>query len=100
MILILSTFSNKEEARKIGKGLLEQKLIACYNLLPVESSYWWKKKIVDEKEILMIMKTNKNFADVEKFIIKHHSYNTPEIVAIKPKQVSKKYLKWVEEVTE
>lgn len=100
MILIFSTFVNKEEARKIGKGLLQKKLIACYNLIPVESAYWWKKKIVDENEVLMIMKTNKNFADVEKFIIKHHSYKTPEIVSIEPKNVTKKYLKWVEEVTE
>lgn len=100
MILIFSTFANKEEAVKIGKGLLEKKLIACYNLFPVESSYWWKKKIVDENEVLMIMKTNKNFADVEKFIIENHSYKTPEIVAIEPSKVTEKYLKWVEEVTE
>ncbi len=95
MILILSTFSNKKEARKIGKELLKQKLIACYNLFPVESAYCWKGKIEESNEILMIMKTNKSFTEVEKFIIKHHSYETPEIIAIEPKEVTKKYLEWI-----
>lgn len=98
MILILSTFSNKEEARKIGKGLLKQKLIACYNLTPVESAYWWKGKIEEANEILMIMKTSKNFGEVEKFIIEHHSYETPEIIAIKPSSVTEKYLKWTKDL--
>lgn len=97
MILILSTFSNKKEARKIGIGLLKNKLIACYNLLSVDSAYFWKEKIEEANEILMIMKTNKNFKEVEKFIIEHHSYETPEIVAIETKNVSEKYLKWIEE---
>lgn len=98
MILILSTFSNKEEARKIGKGLLKNKLIACYNLIPIESAYWWKGKIEEENEVLMIMKTNKSFEEVEEFITEHHSYETPEIVAVEPKEVSEKYLEWINSV--
>lgn len=98
MILILSTFTNKEEARKIGRGLLEQKLIACYNLVPVESAYLWKGKIEEANEALMIMKTNRSFEEAEKFIIEHHSYETPEIIAIDTKNVSEKYLKWVNSV--
>jgi len=97
MILILSTFSNKKEARKIGKELLKQKLIACYKLVPVESAYWWKGKIEEANEILMIIKTNKSFEEVEKSILEHHSYETPEIIAIEPKEVTKKYLKWIKE---
>ncbi len=96
MILILSTFPNKEEARKIGGELLNKKLIACYNLTPIESAYWWKGKVEKTNEVLMIMKTNKNFKKVENFIIEHHSYETPEIIAIEPSSVTEKYLKWIE----
>lgn len=95
MILILSTFSNNEEARKIGNGLLKEKLIACYNLVPVESAFLWKGKIEESKEILMIIKTNKKFEEVEKFILKNHSYETPEIVEVKTENVTKKYLDWI-----
>lgn len=98
MILIFSTFSNKKEAHKIGKELLNKKLIACYNLVPTESAYWWKGKIVDENEILMIIKTSKNFENVEKFIVEHHSYDTPEIIGIETNKVSEKYLKWAKSV--
>lgn len=97
MIIIFCTFRTREEAYKLGKELLNEKLIACYNLIPVESAYWWKGKIVDENEILMILKTNKSFSEVERYILKHHSYETPEIIAIKPSAVTKKYLKWIEE---
>lgn len=98
MILILTTFGKKTEAVKIGKALLEKKLIACYNLFPVDSSYRWKGKIVDDKELLMIIKTkDKNFAKVEDFIKGNHSYEIPEIVAIKAEKVGKPYLKWLME---
>ncbi|HKC14568.1 MAG TPA: divalent-cation tolerance protein CutA [Patescibacteria group bacterium] len=98
MILILSTFPNKEESHKVGKDLLNKKLIACYNLIPVESAYWWKGKIEEANEILLIIKTNKDFEEVEKFIIEHHSYETPEIVALEPSKVTEKYLNWVNSV--
>ena len=95
MILILSTFSNKEEAHKIGKELLKEKLIACYNLTPVESSYLWKGKIEETNEVLMIIKTSKSFKEVEEFITEHHTYETPEIIEIETKNVNEKYLKWI-----
>lgn len=99
MILILTTFTDKKRAHDLGKKLLQKKLIACYNLVPVEAAYWWKGKIVDENEILMIIKTNKKFDDIEKLITKNHSYNTPEIVGIETKLVNQKYLKWLENIS-
>lgn len=98
MILILTTFNDKKEAKEIGKKLLNNKLIACYNLIPVESAYWWKNKIQETNEVLMIMKTNRDFIEVQKFISERHSYDVPEIVAVNPADVNKKYSKWVEEI--
>lgn len=77
---------------------MNKKLIACYNLLPVESAYWWKRKIVDENELLMIIKTNKKFDVIQKFIAENHSYDTPEIIGIETNLVNKKYQKWINEV--
>lgn len=96
MILIFTTFNKKSEAIKIGKLLLKERLIACYNLFPIESGYWWKGKIVDDKEFLMILKTkDANFSKIESFVKKHHSYKVPEIIAIKTSTVSKSYLNWL-----
>lgn len=98
MVLILTTFSNKKEAHELGHKLLKKKLIACYNLIPVEAAYWWEGKITDDNEILMIIKTTKPFEAVEKFISGHHNFDTPEIIGIDTKLVSKKYLKWMTEI--
>lgn len=100
MIFIFSTLANKEEAKKIGKGLLKKRLIACYNVFPIESSYWWQGKIVDDaKEVFVISKTRKeNFEKVEKFIRENSSYDTVEVASVEPSKVSEKYLKWLESV--
>lgn len=96
MILIFTAFNKKSEATKIGKLLLKEKLIACYNLFPIESGYWWKGKIVDDKEFLMILKTkDANFKKVEDFIKKNHSYEIPEIIAVKTEKVGKPYSEWL-----
>lgn len=49
IISIYITYPNIEEAKKICTHLLEQKLIACANYFPIESAYWWKGKIENEK---------------------------------------------------
>lgn len=97
MILIFTTFHNKADARKIGKALLKQRFIACYNLFPVESAYWWKGKVLDDKETLMILKTKEaNFAKIEAYIKKKSGYEIPEIIAVKAAKVNKSYSDWLE----
>ena len=97
MIIVLTATDNKLIAIKIGNILLKQKLIACYNLIPVKSAYWWKGKIKSSKEYLLILKSlEKNFKAIEDTIKKLSSYNTPEIVSVKTHTVNKKYFKWLE----
>lgn len=100
MILIFTTLNKKETAEKIGKKLLRKRIIACYNLLPVESAYWWKEKIAQEKEVLVILKSRKeNFSKIEAYLKKHSSYENPEVVAVEPSKVSKPYLDWIHSET-
>ena len=97
MIFIYSTFSNKKEAKRIGERLIKNKLVACLNIFPIESIYFWKNKIIRNKEFAAIIKTKKeNFEKVEKFILANHSYNTPCIIEIPVGRVTKKYLSWLE----
>jgi periplasmic divalent cation tolerance protein len=96
MIVILTTLHQKQAAVTIGKGLLEKHLIACYNLWPVESAYWWKGKLLEENETIMIMKTQaKNFEVVRNFIKEKSGYEVPEVIALDAKQVDDSYLNWV-----
>jgi len=96
-IIVLMTASNKEEAIKIVRILLEEKLIACANMIEAISSfYWWKGKIQEDKEVLVIMKSNKNlFKNLSSRIMKLHSYDIPEILAIPIVDGSSSYLDWM-----
>ena len=98
MIIVLTTTDKKTVAAKIGKALLTKKLIACCSILPVDSSYWWKGKIVSDKEFQLILKTKAgNFAKIEKIIKKLHTYELPEVLSIKIDKAGKDYLKWMNE---
>ena len=82
--VIFSTVPSEEEAKKITQMLLEEKLIACVNILPyVESFFWWEGKIDTAREMLLIIKTlEKNIPFVTKRIKELHSYKVPEIIAV------------------
>lgn len=96
MALIYITCKDKEEAEKISRYLLENRLIACSNMFPVKGMYWWEGKIVDDNEIVIIAKTNsKNFSKAEKEVKKLHSYKVPCILKIGAK-ANKDYEEWAE----
>lgn len=84
------------EADKISMRLLRKRLIACANIFPVRSMYWWKKKIMSEAESVVIAKTSeKNFDKVSSEVKKMHSYKIPCILRIDSK-ANKEYWKWAE----
>ena len=88
---------NKEEAKKIAKHLLSKKLIACANIFPIESLYWWQNKVIEDKEAVLICKTTENFIEVEREIKKIHSYEIPCILNFDVK-VNKEYENWAKSV--
>lgn len=95
MIFIYITASTKKEAKKIATYLLKKRLIACANIFPINSLYWWKNKIVDENEIVLIAKTKEeNFEKVKSGVEKIHSYTIPCIIKI-PVDANRKYLDWI-----
>lgn len=97
MRIVLCTFPDVETARHISTEIITENLAACVNLIPnVESIYRWEGKIEQSNEVLTIFKIKASgFKNFEKYLLENHPYDTPEIVAICPDQVSEKYLKWV-----
>ena len=94
-IFIYITNPTKEEASKVAKHLLEKKLIACANIYPINSIYWWKGKITEETEVVLIAKTlESNFEKVKSEVEKIHSYKVPCIIKI-PVSSNKKYFDWL-----
>lgn len=100
MYVIFCTCPDSKIAKNIGTNLVKEKLAACVNILDVkESIYEWKGKIVQEPEILLIIKSpKKKFSKLEKRIKELHPYSVPEIVAIEPSKVNKDYFNWVKTI--
>lgn len=96
MIFVYSTFPKKAEAQKMGEWLIKKGLAACINIFPIDSIYFWKGKITKDKEFAAIIKTRKeSFKKVEKFILSHHSSETPCILEVPLGRVAKKYSNWL-----
>ena len=98
-IQISTTTATKEDAQKIARYLVEQKLAACAQITgPIESTYAWKDKVETAGEWLCLIKTRENlFAEAEAAIKKLHPYETPEIIAVPIVRGSKEYLQWLDE---
>jgi periplasmic divalent cation tolerance protein len=97
-VLIYITTSGAEEAKRIGKRIVEERLAACANVIEkVHSSYWWKGKLEESDEAVLLLKSKKD--RVKKIIAmvkKLHSYENPAIVAFPILEGSEEYLRWIE----
>ena len=96
-IQISTTTETKEQAQKIAKYLVEQKLAACVQITgTIESTYRWKGKVENAQEWLCLIKTRDAlYSKVEAAIKKLHPYETPEIIAVPIIKGSKEYLNWL-----
>ena|SRR3989338_2401484 len=97
MTLVYITCKDNKEAEKIARHLLKKRLIACANLHPIRSFYWWKGKINDSNEVVIMAKTlEKNYGRIKEEVKKMHSYDVPCILKIDA-EANESYDKWVKE---
>jgi len=95
VIIILSTVP-AAEAGRIGETLVSERLVACVNVTPVRSCYWWKGEISRDQEELLIMKTRQSlFPRVIERLRGIHPYEVPEILAVPVWGAYRAYLEWV-----
>lgn len=99
LLIVLCTFPDLGKARETATALIESQLAACVNLIPaVESIYRWQGKVETSTEVLAIFKTTPAAWPLfESRLQELHPYDVPEIVALKPEQVSEAYARWVGE---
>jgi periplasmic divalent cation tolerance protein len=99
--VVLSTAPKEEEAVRIAKTLVDERLVACVNVVPgVRSIYRWEGQVHDDAELLMVMKTTSDKRDAVVARLKElHSYTCPEAIALPTGGGSADYLTWVREMT-
>jgi periplasmic divalent cation tolerance protein len=100
-ILVFVTAGNQEDAARIGRALVEDRLAACANLVgPIRSIYRWQDKVEDSPEHLLLIKTRANlYPQLQARVRQLHPYEIPEIIAVDIKRGLPQYLDWVHEST-
>ena len=100
LIIIISTYPNKNSINKIANELVKNKIVACVNITKISSIYSWQGKIEKTSEYLALFKTTqKNNKSLKEKIKASHPYDVPEIAEIEIISINKSYLKWLVEST-
>lgn len=98
-LVILTTFPSREQAQAAAAELVQQKLVACAQVVgPIASTYRWQGAVETAEEWTCTLKTRADRYDaVAATIGKLHPYETPEILATPIVAGSPKYLQWIDE---
>ena len=96
-IVVLSTFASAEEARRVARALVEKKLAVCVNVISgIRSVYRWEDAIVDEEEVLLVIKSSRALIqELTDEIERLHSYEVPEVIALPVVDGAERYLAWM-----
>jgi len=97
------TAGGRNDAERIGEGLVETRLAACCSVIPtVHSFYYEDGQLKREHESLLLIKTVDSRAQaVQEYVRANHSYEIPEIIQIPIESGLPAYLKWlVDQVSE
>jgi periplasmic divalent cation tolerance protein len=99
--LVLSTAGTEEEAQRIARALVEDRLAACVNIAPkITSVYRWKGTVLTETEWLLLIKTRAElFPRVQETVRRLHSYELPELLLVLIAGGEDNYLCWLGEGT-
>jgi periplasmic divalent cation tolerance protein len=96
-LLVFTTLPTADKAAEIAKLLVEEKLVACANLLPaIRSIYRWQGKLHDENEVLVLLKTRaENLERLKLRLLEIHPYELPEMLAVPVESGYQPYLDWL-----
>ena len=100
-LLIYTTLESLEDAKSVGRALVEAKLAACVNILPAMTAiYEWQGELQEAGEVVMLIKTRKGCVDKALARAKElHPYDTPALLVIEPSQVDCDFANWIKAQT-
>ena len=98
-LVAMTTFATEDDAARVVRVLVEERLVACGNILPgARSIYRWKDGVADEREVVVLMKTRKqDWTALLSRLHELHPYETPELVALRVAAGAPRYMAWLED---
>jgi periplasmic divalent cation tolerance protein len=98
-VVVFCTVGKMEQAEPLARALVEERLAACVNILPILASiYRWQGKIEHEPELLLVLKTRRERVEALKAaIVARHPYEVPEIIVLPIEAGHGPYLAWIDD---
>jgi periplasmic divalent cation tolerance protein len=97
-ITVTTTIDDREIACRMARDLLGRGLVACVQISQIESLYVWEGQVRQEPEYRLLFKTTaENYAQVERGIRDHHTYDLPAIYGIAIEEIYAPYAQWIAE---
>lgn len=95
--VVLVTAPDETVARALARRMVELRLAACVNLLPIAASiYRWQGRVMQETEVLLVTKTTAaRLSELEAFLAREHPAQVPECIALRPSEIEGRYLAWL-----
>ncbi len=98
--VLLTSLPDRAAAKAMAQALIAKRLVACVQMMPIESIYEWQGAVEEAAEILLLCKMKReDYAEAEKLILAQHPYETPEVVLLPIEAGSSAYLAWIDKVT-
>jgi periplasmic divalent cation tolerance protein len=100
-VVVLVTAGTADEAGRLARALVEERLAACVNVVgPIRSIYRWQGAVEEADEHLLVVKARAaGFAALEARVRTLHSYDVPEVIALPLRAGSAPYLAWLADAT-
>jgi periplasmic divalent cation tolerance protein len=97
-IVVLSTCASEQEAEKLARALVEQRLAACVNVIPgISSFYRWQGNLETATEFLLMIKSSRHrFEQLRSALENLHTYEIPEVIALPIMDGTANYLDWID----
>ena len=102
LCLVYMAVGSIKEVKQIGRILVKQNFVTCFNILEnMTSIYKWKDDLKEDGEVVMTAKTRKTqMSQLIKTVTEHHSYECPCILELPIEGGNTEFLRWVETETE
>ena len=100
-LVVLVTWPASTDLEPFARGLVDARLAACVNILPLmQSVYRWQGRVESEKERLLVIKTTRARLDsLTAHVVEHHPYDVPEVLALPVERGLDAYLGWLTDST-
>jgi periplasmic divalent cation tolerance protein len=100
-LALITTLATREDARRIGRELVERRLAACAQISAIDSVYRWQGAIHEEPEFRLLLKTTEaRCAALEQALLELHPYELPAIHAFELERPHPPYADWIAAETE